>query len=499
MAISDFFRALSSPDVQRQLAAVAYAYGPQKWNNSAASRFATYSAYRDKQADQDLERQFKEEELLAMRQAAALQKERLEREAKAKAKLEESMRGAALVSSLPSLGADLQGQGPTHGAAAPTSALIPSLAQYYADTGNYGESISLRGQMEAEEAQQQQAARKEALLEKTLADPTVQQRLGGAAEYLLRAGGPGLAKILAPPPVPPPSVGGAGGSAQGAMPDNPFGNTDTGRLRNILYTLEPKYRAGTLTPEEARLFALANESLNAAMTTTDPLRGGTLQKGNVLEAMGRSLPPPDQAQPPQGTGQASATDIPPIRGKSLAQVLENVTGPGNIIQRTLAQVPIPVPYRDAPGNMEAVEAGDYADNLRQDISVRLQKNPNFPEKQRLAIEEQIVKLKPKIYSNAKVYRQHLIGTARYVAERLDEARSSLNKDLSKKDRANAMAEVAELPYVLQKMGVYFANSPEELDAARARATPGSLIVVTDSDGTTKTFTFKGGAGGKLAQ
>jgi len=478
MAIADFFKALARPEVQQQLAAMSYAYGPQAMDNGVGSRFANYEQYR-RQQQEDLLRQ----QLISVRLRA--QQEEEQRRMKAQAKLEQQLRTQDLVASLPSAEADMAGAGPTHGAMAPPQAILPSIAQYYADMGDYESAIRLRQEAADRTAQQQQAAQQEALLQETLQNPAVRQRLGPAAEYILRQGGASVPKLLATPPAPPPGAGGpVGPGAQG-----PFaGKAETERLMNVVYALGPKAQAGTITPEEKRALDMAVMVLNTGLQPRDP----SYPTGNIMDVFGQASAP--AAAPGQAPAAPGAPRPQPMAdgersplGPSLAQVAGDVVGPVNWAQRKLREAPIPLPGRDLPGNVEAQEAAGLANRLATDLSLRIQENPQYPEKQRKILEEKVVRLDPRLWSNEAAYRTELVETARYVAQQIERSQETLKKNVPRETRAAALTNLAVLPDVMRQLGVHFARSEAEMDAALQRALPGEIIVMVDEQGKTRQY------------
>ena len=486
MAIADFFKALARPEVQQKLAAMSYAYGPQAMDNGVGARFANYEQYRRQQQEDLLRQQLISERLRAQQEEEQRAREEEQRRREAQAKLEQQLRAQDLVASLPSAEADMAGTGPTHGAMAPPQAILPSIAQYYADIGDYERSIGLRQDAASMAAQQQQEAQREALIQQTLSDPTVRQRLGPAAEYILRQGGASVPKLLATPPAPPPGAGGpVGPGAQG-----PFaGKAETERLMNVVYALGPKAQAGTITPEEKRALDMAVMVLNTGLQPRDP----SYPTGNIMDVFGQPGAPtaaaPGQAPAapgapsPQPTAEGQRTPL----GPSLAQVAGDVVGPVNWAQRKLREAPIPLPGRDLPGNVEAQEAAGLANRLATDLSLRIQENPQYPEKQRKILEEKIVRLDPRLWSNEAAYRTELVETARYVAQQIERSQETLKKNVPRETRAAALTNLAVLPDVMRQLGVHFARSEAEMDATLQRALPGEIIVMVDEQGKTRQY------------
>lgn len=494
MAISDFFQALARPEVQRQLAALSYAYGPQAMDNGVASRFANYNQYREGQQNDLLKQQLLTETLRSRKEEEALKKEQREREQAARARLDESLRGADLTSSLPSLEADLAGAGPIHGAAAPPQAILPSIAKYYSDIGDYGGAVNLyqnAAEMEAQQreaiAKQQAEEQQQALIQQAISDPNVQQRLGPAAPYILginKLPG-GIAKLLAPPPPVAPGAGGAGGIGAGPGDQGPFGSrSEAERMMNTVYRLEPKARAGTITPEERVELNMAAMRLAPILQPKDP----SLPPPNILGAFDQGVMPAAGA-PASGTAPTAGQPQEPeeggrlpLRGASLSQMVDDITGPINAAQRLLGRAPIPLPYRDLPGNKAAQEAGIRAGQLVQQISSDLQRNPHFPQGEREEIARRVARLDPSLWSNKDAYREELVNVGRFVNEQLDQARYTLTQNVPRETRASALAATSTLPTVMTRLGVHFANNEAEMDAAMKRAKPGDTIVMVDEQG-----------------
>lgn len=484
MAVSEFLRSLSDPNVQRELAALSYAYGPQPVNNGVAARFAAYTDYKDQMMNQAIEQRMAMAAIALDQkkaEAAAAKIEETERKNRlmddAKAKFEEEMRAAQLTSSMPSGQADATGAGPNYSATIDPGSTYGPMYRYLTRIGDYkGAAQMLKQQQEYQAAQAN-----EQMIQAALADPEIRAKLGPAAEIMLRGGGRGLASALYPKP-----AGGAGAGAGVGGGGFDLGGSGRAKALEFMNAMYPKIQAGAATPDELREYNLARQFYNDQMMVPDPVTG---LRGSVVDAGGyfgqqaaapSGQPPVAPVMPQQQTGdvprqeQPTGADQPSAYGPTLIDMAGDVSGPVAKAVGAITRKPIIGDMLSAPNTQVAQ---DYAQQLQKELSFVLTRNPKFPESQRKLMEATVGNLTGGWLTRPEAYKTQLYTIGRTLYEQSANARRVANDESMPAETRRSATNIAnELPQILERMGIYLVTSEEEAD----RAPEGSMLIVPDS-------------------
>ena len=479
MAIGDFFRALANPEVQDQLAAMSYAYGPQASANGVGARFANLNDYMRHQKMAALEERMTRSQIEREERKAALEDREIEREQKARDRMQEQLRAAQLMQNLPTREQDLAGS-PQSNAPLATESYIQPMLGYMMDTGNLtgaGYLMQQQQLMEQTRNEQQAAQQEEQAIQAALANPQVRQQLGPAAELILRRGGAPMGRGLFP------SQGGGGsGGAGGTLGSGPFGAGLAGRSLNILMELQPMKDAGQLSPEQERLYNMALSSYTASVTAGQDVTGEPRQKVDIQNALGGQ----PGSQPAQSPQVESVQEIPSLLGPSVAQstTARDVGTPLAWIREKLSKAPVHGSFLTWPKTNQAME---YARQIRRDAIREMQESKGFPVGEMKAIEKDIEGLDPKFLNSYPSYRAGVLAFGRRMQEKLDQSRYKLTQPIPVEEQKKELARINTLPFVLQSIGVYHFDSIEEAEAASDQVPEGSFVRVRNPDGTWSSF------------
>lgn len=295
-----------------------------------------------------------------------------------------------------------------------------------------------------------------------------------------------------------------------------FGKSDTGRLRNIVFQLAPYYQQGTLSPELKRTYEMARVMLDSSMTAGKDEAGDPSQKGDLGTVIGDlnvasarpggtqpQQPPPSMATqggaaqtlrgqgniPPQPaptptTDNAGIMNLPPLGGPSIFQSIasSNVGGPINRVIEAAGKFP---EVGHMVQNPAVQSAQDYARQTRLSALRSLQQAKNFPVSELKWIEGAINGLEPEFMQSKESYRTGAASVARQMQERYDAAVNELGQKIPPERRQTLMTLTQTIPRILQSIGAYSFNSPEDAqNALNNHSVPeGSLIRYRKSDGT----------------
>ena len=485
MAIGDFFRALANPEVQDQLAAMSYAYGPQASANGVGARFANLNDYMRHQKMAALEERMTRSQIEREERKAALEDREIEREQKARDRMQEQLRAAQLMQNLPTREQDLAGS-PQSNAPLATESYIQPMLGYMMDTGNLtgaGYLMQQQQLMEQTRNEQQAAQQEEQAIQAALANPQVRQQLGPAAELILRRGGAPMGRGLFPSQ----GSGGSGG-AGGTLGSGPYGGSLPGRSMNIVTELQPLKDAGRLSPEQERLYNVSKAYLDS-ITSGHDITGAPIQKFDIQGVLGGQQPQPSAVPEPQittGAPQSGPEGIPQLLGPSVAQstTARDVGTPLAWIREKLSKAPVHGSFLTWPKTNQAME---YARQIRRDAIREMQESKGFPVGEMKAIEKDIEGLDPKFLNSYPSYRAGVLAFGRRMQEKLDQSRYKLTQPIPVEEQKKELARINTLPFVLQSIGVYHFDSIEEAEAASDQVPEGSFVRVRNPDGTWSSF------------
>jgi hypothetical protein len=273
----------------------------------------------------------------------------------------------------------------------------------------------------------------------------------------------------------------------------PFGTGVTGETLNIFTKMAPDYAAGTLTPEQDRVFltAVTNYTQPQARTEerTDPVTGNksyvTIETRpelpsfvrSALQLRGTALPnvsattvpgggkPGAKASAPAAAGDISGApgsvpaDVPteardayvalktPKNEKTLWNQRGLVAGPVQYIKT------LPVLRVFGQVDAKADEARTFFESARRSLIKALAANPRYPVSEMQAIEKEI-DIAPAFFDNPNSLGNRLIGIEDFLIQRLKAAeRDAVNPDFPVASRQAALDEIKELKNFSKVAGI----------------------------------------------
>lgn len=273
----------------------------------------------------------------------------------------------------------------------------------------------------------------------------------------------------------------------------PFGTGVTGETLNIFTKMAPDYAAGTLTPEQERVFLAAVTNYTQPQTRveerTDPKLGTksyvTIESRpelpsfvrSALQLRGTALPAVSAA-PVAGDGKpgakvpvaAAAGDISgapgtvpadvPAEAKDAYVALKTSKEQKTLWnQRPLVAGPIQylktLPVLRVFGQVDAKadEARTFFDSARRSLIKALAANPRYPVSEMQAIEKEI-DIAPAFFDNPSSLGNRLIGIEDFLNQRLKAAqRDANNPEYPVASQQAALDEIKELKNFLKVAGV----------------------------------------------
>lgn len=272
-----------------------------------------------------------------------------------------------------------------------------------------------------------------------------------------------------------------------------FGNSESGRAKNIVLQNYQRYADGSLDPQGTAEFEMALATLQEGKPRFDPVTGTVINvageiPGFVQQAVterrmrmgggspaSQSAPVPDPTvtappAPPQAEQLSSAPEfVQPetaadARGPFMAQgggepapqqrvnlwgMADDVAGPVAGVQRMIGGGPI-----DVGIGQRQVAAAQQVDMQQRNLVRALQQNPRYAEGERKSIAEDI-KIEPSILSNPTAYRTRLVEIGRYIQEELQHNANVLSKPQNStvQQRQQALQSIAALEQFYGALGL----------------------------------------------
>lgn len=279
----------------------------------------------------------------------------------------------------------------------------------------------------------------------------------------------------------------------GKAAKGPFGSGVTGETLNIFTKLAPDYAAGTLTPEQDRVFLAAvtnyTQPQERVEERTDPVTGNksyvTIQSRpelpsfvrSALQLRGTALPnvaaPVTSGKPGAKTtanAPAAAGDISGAPGTIPAEVPAEAKDAYVALntpkdqktlwnQRGLVAGPVQyiktLPVLRVFGQVDAKadEARTFFDSARRSLIKALAANPRYPVSEMQAIEKEI-DIAPAFFDNPNSLGNRLIGIEDFLNQRLKAAeKDAVNPNFPVASRQAALDEIKELKNFQKVAGI----------------------------------------------
>jgi hypothetical protein len=273
----------------------------------------------------------------------------------------------------------------------------------------------------------------------------------------------------------------------------PFGTGVTGETLNIFTKMAPDYAAGTLTPEQDRVFLAAvtnyTQPQERVEERTDPVTGNksyvTIQTRpelpsfvrSALQLRGTALPNVSATTVPGGgkpgakaSAPAAAGDISEASGSVPANVPAEAKDAYVALstpedqktlwnQRHLVAGPIPyiktLPVFRVFGQIDAKadEGRTFFDSARRSLIKALAANPRYPVSEMQAIEKEI-DIAPAFFDNPDSLGNRLIGIEDFLNQRLKAAqKDAVNPNFPVASRQAALDEIKELKNFSKVAGI----------------------------------------------
>ncbi len=253
----------------------------------------------------------------------------------------------------------------------------------------------------------------------------------------------------------------------------PFGSGTQARSAQTLMNLAPGFSAGTLTPEQGRMWDTAmalwlrdqpTERLNPDTGVWE--RFEPVVPDYVVEAYRqRGTPPPAQqtgqieppAEPAIQTPSAQQTELltePAVQempqGKTIWGLAEKATGPVPAIGEALHRTPVVGGF---VGSAEMTQARQYIPLVQRDLIRVLQNNPRYAEGERKAIEAEI-NIKPEFWDRPEAFRDRLIAIDDALIVRQKNAlAASENPNIGREERVHAKNVYSALVDFRESLGI----------------------------------------------
>lgn len=281
----------------------------------------------------------------------------------------------------------------------------------------------------------------------------------------------------------------------GKAAKGPFGSGVTGETLNIFTKLAPDYAAGTLTPEQDRVFLAAvtnyTQPQERVEERTDPVTGNksyvTIQSRpelpsfvrSALQLRGTALPSVSTAPASSGgkPGAKTTANAPAVAGdisEASGSVPANVPAEAKDAyvalstpedqktlwnQRHLVAGPIPyiktLPVFRVFGQIDAKadEGRTFFDSARRSLIKALAANPRYPVSEMQAIEKEI-DIAPAFFDNPDSLGNRLIGIEDFLNQRLKAAqKDAVNPNFPVASRQAALDEIKELKNFSKVAGI----------------------------------------------